>query len=257
MDLNLKGKRALLTGASSGLGFATARLLAAEGAKVAINGRNAEKLELAAKAIGAIAVPGDVADAEVSGRVVVQGAEALGGIDLLFCNAGGPPPGSFESFSDADWLAAVNLSFLSVVRLIRAALPFLRQSKAASVLNVTSLSVKQPIPNMILSNSVRAATVGLTKSLALEMGKEGIRFNSILPGWTATDRATKLIAAGAAAKGITAEEEMAERAKDFPLGRMATPEEFANVAVFLLSPAASYVTGSMIAVDGGAYKGTL
>ena len=257
MDLNLNGKRALLTGASSGLGFATAKLLAAEGAKVVINGRNPEKLERAAREIGAAAIAGDVAELKTPGRVVSQAAEVLGGIDLLFCNAGGPPPGPFESFNDDDWDKAVNLSFLSVVRLIRAALPFLRQSKVASVLNVTSMSVKQPVPNLILSNSVRAATVGLTKSLALELGHEGIRFNSILPGWTATERATKLLIANAAAKGTTVEVETAERAKDFPLGRMATPEEFANMAVFLLSPAASYVTGSMIAVDGGAYKGTL
>lgn len=257
MDLNLNGKRALLTGASSGLGFATAKLLAAEGAKVVINGRNPEKLERAAREIGAAAIAGDVAELNTPGRVVSQAAEVLGGIDLLFCNAGGPPPGPFESINDDDWDKAVNLSFLSVVRLIRAALPFLRQSKVASVLNVTSMSVKQPVPNLILSNSVRAATVGLTKSLALELGHEGIRFNSILPGWTATERATKLLIANAAAKGTTVEVETAERAKDFPLGRMATPEEFANMAVFLLSPAASYVTGSMIAVDGGAYKGTL
>jgi len=257
MNLNLEGKRALLTGASSGLGFATARLLAAEGAKVAINGRDSEKLSRAAREIGAIALSGDLAASEVPARVVAQAAEALDGLDLLLCNAGGPPPGSFESFDDEAWMKAVNLSFLSFVRLIRSALPFLRLSKAASVLTVTSLSVKQPIPNLILSNSVRSATIGLTKSLALELGGEGIRFNSILPGWTATDRATKLIASNATAKGTSVEVEMAARAKEFPLGRMATPEEFANVAVFLLSPAASYVTGSMIAVDGGAYKGTL
>ena len=257
MDLNLKGKRALVTGASSGLGFATARLLAAEGARVAINGRDPEKLDRAAREIGARAVAGDLAMPDIPGRVAAQAAELLGGIDLLLVNAGGPPTGTFDSFDDAAWLRAVDLCFMSAVRLIRAALPFLRKSESASVLTVTSVSVKQPIANLILSNSVRSATVGLTKSLALELGGEGIRFNSILPGWTATDRATKLIASGAAARGRTVEAEMAERSKDFPLGRMATPEEFANVAVFLLSPAASYVTGSMIAVDGGAYKGML
>jgi len=257
MDLELKGKRALLTGASSGLGFATAALLAAEGAKVAINGRDGQKLAQAAARIGAVAIAGDVAAPGVAERVVAEAAQALGGIDLLLCNAGGPPPGRFDSFDDEAWRAAVDLSFLSAVRLIRAALPHLRRSGAASVLTVTSISVKQPLPNLILSNSVRAATVGLTKSLALELGGEGIRVNSILPGWTATDRATKLLAASAAAKGTTIEAEAALRAADCPLGRMGKPEEFAKVAVFLLSPAASYVTGSMVAVDGGAYKGTL
>lgn len=257
MDLKVKGLRALVTGASSGLGFATARLLAAEGARVALNGRDPDKLAKAAREIKAEGFPGDLSEAGVPEAVVARAAEALGGIDLLLVNAGGPPPGSFESFDDGAWAKAVDLCFLSAVRLIRAALPHLRRSGAASVLTVTSVSVKQPIPNLILSNSVRAATVGLTKSLALELGGEGIRFNSILPGWTATERATKLVASSAAAKGTTVEAELAERARDFPLGRMATPEEFAAVAVFLLSPAASYVTGSMIAVDGGAYKGTL
>lgn len=257
MDLKLNGKRALVTGASSGLGFATARLLAAEGARVVLNGRDPDKLARAAREIGAKGVSGDLAEAGTPERVVAEAADILGGIDLLLVNAGGPPPGTFESFDDAAWAKAVDLCFLSAVRLIRAALPHLRRSEAASVLTVTSVSVKQPIPNLILSNSVRAATVGLTKSLALELGDKGIRFNSILPGWTATERATKLLASSAAAKGTTVEAELAERARDFPLGRMATPEEFAAVAVFLLSPAASYVTGSMIAVDGGAYKGTL
>lgn len=257
MDLKVKGLRALVTGASSGLGFATARLLAAEGARVALNGRDPDKLAKAAREIRAEGVPGDLSEAGVPEAVVARAAEALGGIDLLLVNAGGPPPGSFESFDDGAWAKAVDLCFLSAVRLIRAALPHLRRSGSPSVLTVTSVSVKQPIPNLILSNSVRAATVGLTKSLALELGGQGIRFNSILPGWTATERATKLVASSAAAKGTTVEAELAERARDFPLGRMATPEEFANVAVFLLSPAASYVTGSMIAVDGGAYKGTL
>lgn len=257
MDLKLNGKRALVTGASSGLGFATARLLAAEGARVVLNGRDPDKLARAAREIGAKGVSGDLAEAGTPERVVAEAADILGGIDLLLVNAGGPPPGTFESFDDEAWAKAVDLCFLSAVRLIRAALPHLRRSEAASVLTVTSVSVKQPIPNLILSNSVRAATVGLTKSLALELGDKGIRFNSILPGWTATERATKLLASSAAAKGTTVEAELAERARDFPLGRMATPEEFAAVAVFLLSPAASYVTGSMIAVDGGAYKGTL
>ena len=146
---------------------------------------------------------------------------------------------------------------MSHVRLIRAALPHLRKSSAASVLTVTSMSVKQPLANLVLSNSVRAATVGLTKSLALELGKDGIRFNSILPGWTETERVTQLMTARAAANHSTVEAEIAKQSQESPLGRMGQPAEFANAAAFLVSPAASYITGVMLTVDGGMYKGTL
>ena len=166
-------------------------------------------------------------------------------------------PVNLNPFDDETWQKAVDLSFLSHVWLIRAALPHLRRSQAASVLTITSVSVKQPIPNLILSNSIRAATVGLTKSLALELGTEGIRFNSILPSWTETERVTELMNARAKTNATTIEEERVKQAKESPLGRMARPEEFAYVAVFLLSPAASYLTGVMLPVDGGMYKGIL
>jgi 3-oxoacyl-[acyl-carrier protein] reductase len=170
-------------------------------------------------------------------------------------NAGGPPSGKFEALDENAWHTAIQLSLMSHVRLIRAALPFLRQSQAASVLTIASYSVKQPIPNLILSNSVRAATVGLTKSLALELGSEGIRFNSILPGWTETERVHELMQYRARVNGTTVEEEIRKQAADSPFNRMATPQEFANAAVFLLSPAASYITGVLLTIDGGMYKG--
>ncbi len=263
MDLGLQGKRALVTGASRGLGFATALGLAREGCAVAINSRSDEKIAAAAERIapqtGAQVVPlaADVTLPGAAEALVADCVEALGGLDLLVCNAGGPPPGPFESFDDATWQKAVDLALMSQVRLIRAALPYLRQSDAPSVLTVTSYSVKQPIPNLVLSNSVRAATVGLTKSLALELGRDGIRFNSILPGWTETERVTELMSARARANGTTIEEEIAKQSRESPLGRMGKPEEFANAAVFLLSPAAGYITGVMLTVDGGMYKGTL
>ncbi len=262
MDLHLRDKLALVTASSRGLGFATARLLAAEGTRVAINSRNTEKLNEAAGRIHqetgaqAIPFPGDIAKADFPGRLVEEAAAALGGLDILITNAGGPPAGSFESFDDAAWQSAIDLSFLSHARLIRAALPYLRKSKAASVLTITSLAVKQPIPNLVLSNSVRSATIGLTKSLALELGKDGIRFNSILPAWVDTDRVANLARQRAEQKGITVEEEYARQAQDSALGRIASPEEFATAAVFLVSPAASYITGVMLSVDGGLYKAT-
>jgi 3-oxoacyl-[acyl-carrier protein] reductase len=263
MDLKLKNLRALVTGSSRGLGYATALGLASEGCQVVVNSRDLGRANAAAEKIrqrsGAMVsgAAGDVSDPAVPEALVAQAAAQMGGLDLLVTNAGGPPPGRFEIFDDATWQNAVELSLLSHVRLIRAALPLLRQSKAASVLAITSYSVKQPIPNLVLSNSVRAATVGLIKSLALELGGEGIRFNSILPAWTETERVEALMQARAKANGTTVAEEIAKQAKDSPLGRMAEPEEFANAAVFLLSPAASYLTGVMLSVDGGMYKGTL
>ena len=263
MDLGLKGKRALVTGASRGLGYAVAKTLVAEGCNVAINSRDAEKLNAAVEKIeGEYGVPvtalaGDVGNAMSIEKMVKDAVEALGGLDLLVTNAGGPPAGGFESFSEDDWAKAIDLSLMSHVRLIKAALPYLRESDSASVLTITSYSVKQPIPNLVLSNSIRAATVGLTKTLALELGDEGIRFNSILPGWTKTERVAELMGARAQAQNTSVDEEIAKQMIQSPLGRMASPQEFANPAVFLLSPAASYITGVMLTVDGGMYKGTL
>lgn len=262
MDLKLNGKRGLVTGASKGLGYATALGLAKEGVSVAINSRNSESISSAAQKIseesGVQVFPlvGDVADPKVPNRLVDEAVDALGGLDLLATNSGGPPSGKFESFDDQQWQAAVELSFLSHVRLIRAALPYLRQSSAASVLTFTSYTVKQPVPNLILSNSIRAATIGLTKTLALELGSENIRFNSILPAWTETERIYELLEYRAKVNGTTLEEEVKKQATASAFGRMGRPEEFANAAVFLLSPAASFITGTMLTVDGGMIKST-
>lgn len=263
MDIRVKNKKSLITGASRGLGFAIARLLAQEGAEVALNSRSLDNLQEAARNIAAqsgqnpLLLPGDITDPTIPQRMIEQISQTWGELDLLVCNAGGPPSGSFENFDDAAWQKAVELSFFSQVRTIRAALPLLRKSHSASVLTITSYSVKQPIPNLVLSNSIRAATVGLTKTLALELGSSGIRFNSILPAWTDTERVQELMAYRAQKNGTTIEQELARQAQDSPFARLGTPEEFANAAVFLLSPAASYITGTMLTVDGGMYKGTL
>ncbi len=263
MDLKLKGMRALVTGASRGLGFAVALGLAKEGVQVVINSRDAVKLAAAAGRIEQetgcpmVCLPGDVTDPCFPEQLIAQAAGKLAGLDLLVTNTGGPPAGKFESFDDLAWQKAIDLNLISHVRLIRAALPYLRKSVHPSVLTITSYSVKQPIPDLVLSNSVRAATVGLTKTLALELGGEGIRFNSILPAWTKTERIYELLSYRAQANGTTLEEEIRVQARDSVFRRMGTPEEFANAAVFLVSPAAAYITGVMLTVDGGMYKGTL
>ncbi len=263
MDLGLKNKIALVTGASRGLGFATALTLAREGCRVAVNSRSEENAKAAAEKIAsetgtqAIGLAGDVSEIGVAEKLVEGTVRAFDGLDLLLTNSGGPPAGLFESFDEAAWQKAIDLSFTSHVRLIRAALPFLRKSKSASVLTVTSYTVKQPLPNLVLSNSIRMATIGLTKSLALELGQDGIRFNSILPAWTETERVVELMTVRATANKTTVQEETEKQSAQSPLGRMGHPEEFANAAVFLLSSAASYITGAMLSVDGGMYKGTL
>jgi 3-oxoacyl-[acyl-carrier protein] reductase len=263
MDLQLKGKVALVTGASRGLGAATARQLAREGVRVAINARNVERLHATAASIrqetGAqvAVVPGDVGVAADVARLTAETVGQFGGLDILITNAGGPPPGRFDELDDTAWERAITAMLMGAVRLIRAALPYLRQSQAAAVLTLTSYSVKQPLPNLVLSNSVRLAVIGLTKSLALELGPAGIRFNSILPASTETERMEELLADRARRAGVSVDEETRKQVAASPFGRMATPQEFANVATFLCSPAASYVTGVMLAVDGGMYKGTM
>ena len=263
MDLQLKDKRAFVAGSSRGLGFATALTLAREGCLVAVNSREEEKANVAAEKIAgetgtqAFGVAGDVGDAERAGSLIKSAVENLGGLDILITNAGGPPAGSFELFDEETWQKALDTSFMSHVRLIRAALPHLRKSSAPSVLTVTSYTVRQPLPNLVLSNSIRLATIGLTKSLALELGKENIRFNSILPAWTQTERVDELMAFRAQNNNTTVEEEIARLTAEIPLGRIGQPQEFANAAVFLVSPAASFIHGTMLAVDGGIIKATL
>jgi 3-oxoacyl-[acyl-carrier protein] reductase len=262
MDLQLTKKIVLVTGASKGLGFAAAMQFAREGANIILNSRDEQKLGKAAQIIReatqtqVFPIAGDITLPDTVSTLMKEIQQRFGRLDILVCNAGGPPSGSFESFSDEQWASAINLSFMSHVRLIREALPLLRNADFPSVVTVTSVSVKQPIDHLILSNSVRAATAALTKSLAIELGKENIRFNSILPGWTKTERVQELLAHRVQQNSSSMEEELAKQSSAIPLQRMAEPEEFANALVFLASPAASYITGLMLTVDGGLYKGT-
>lgn len=263
MNLGLKGARVLVTAASRGLGAATARRFSLEGTLVCISSRNLESLQDTAAKINAesanpvFTMPCDVTNPDAVTRMVRNAAETLGGLDVLVTNAGGPPTGTFDDFDAPAWSEAVNLTLLSAVHLIRAALPYLRRSKRAAILTVTSISAKQPVSNITLSNALRPAVIGLTKTLSQELGPEGIRVNSILPGTTETERIRELFESRALKNGSTVDEEREKTAAETPLRRLGTPEEFANAAVFLCSPAAGFINGVALPVDGGWIQATM
>jgi len=263
MDLGLQGKIAVVAASSKGLGKAVAQTLAREGALVTVNGRDAETLRVTAEEIRSeggdvIEIVGDmttVADIEglINGTV-----ERRGGLDLLVCNAGGPPSGNFAAFpDDQPWLDAIELNLMSTLRLMRLAIPHMEARGGGSITNIVSTSVKQPIGHLILSNTARTAVIGLTKTVATEYAGKNIRVNNVLPGSTLTGRITSLAQTRADKAGTTAEVIMDEDAKAIPMGRLGTPQEFANVVAFLASDAASYVTGVSIQVDGGNLKSLL
>ncbi len=261
MDLGLKDKIAIVTASSKGLGKACAVGLAREGAKVVICARNLTDLEKAKAEIenssnnDVLAVQADVTNYDDIKKLVNSTVEKFGTIHILVTNAGGPPAGYFESFSDEDWNNAFNLNFMSTVRLIREVLPFMKSQRWGRIINITSVTVKQPIDNLILSNSIRMSVLGLSKTLALQLAKYNILINNVAPGYTLTDRVKFILEQRAKDTGKTIEEVKSELAKDIPLGRLAEPEELANLVVFLASERASYITGATIPVDGGWIKG--
>ncbi len=256
MDLGLRGKRVLVAAASKGLGRAIAAEFVREGGRVAVCSRDRERIEQVAREIGAEhAVAADVST-EAGCAAFVEGAvKALGGIDVLIVNAGGPKPGKFADLDDAAWQKAFELTLLSAVRLTRLAVPELRRSKG-SILFSTSTSVRQPgspaYGTLMLSNGLRAAVHGLLKTLSTELAADGIRVNAIQPGRISTERIAELDADTAKREGVAVEKVQERFEKGaIPLGRYGTPEEFAAAAVFLASPRASYITGVSLQVDGG------
>jgi len=263
MELGLENKVALVAAASRGLGKASAMALAREGADVVIAARHEPTLLEAAqeiqKSTGARVLPvqADVTVPEDLEHLVRAALEHFQRIDILVNNAGGPRPGVFTDMDDQDWLGAIELNLMSAIRLTRLVLPGMRKRRWGRIINITSISVKQPIPNLILSNTARVGVVAMAKTLATQVAAEGITVNNVCPGYTLTDRVKKLVAAQAQAEGSSVEEIMRRSVSEIPAGRMGRPEELAALVAFLASEQAAYITGVTIQVDGGAYRGLL
>ena len=263
MDLGLKGKVAMVAGASKGLGYATAKALAAEGAIVGIGSRDKAAIDKAAADIsrdtGGIVIPheADVRNADAITAWAASLEQSHGGIDLLYANAGGPPAGSALELADRDWQEAFELLLLSAIRLCRAAVPSMRRRGGGSIVVATSSSVKEPLPNLALSNVMRGGVSSLAKTLSLELAKDRIRVNQLMPGRIDTDRVRHLDEVNAKKAGITPDEQRTKALAAIPAARYGNADEFGRAAAFLLSDAASYITGATLQVDGGLIKGVL
>lgn len=263
MDLGLRNKVAMVGGASRGLGFAVARALAAEGTHVALASRDQGAIDRAATTINAgtggraLAVPADLSQADAISRWVAATSDRFGGVDLLFANTGGPPAGAALGFDDDAWQAAFDLLLMSVVRTVRLVVPSMRARGGGAILVGTSSTVKEPVPSLALSNVMRAGVTALVKTLSLELATDQIRVNTLLPGRISTDRLAQLDAIHARQAGIALAEQQQRGAAAIPLGRYGAPDDFGRAGAFLLSDAASYITGASLQVDGGMLKGLL
>ncbi len=263
MDLGLRGKIAMVGGASKGLGFAVARALAGEGVHVCIASRDATAIQRAADTIRAetggspLPVTADLSRADAIVAWHEATLQQFGGVDLLFVNTGGPPAGSALAFDDRAWQCAFELLLMSVVRSIRAVVPSMTSRGGGAILVGTSSSVKEPLPNLALSNVLRSGVTSLAKTLSVELAPQKIRVNTIIPGRIATDRLRQLDEINANRQGLSLPDHQARAAASIPLGRYGTPDDFGRVGAFLLSDAASYITGASVQVDGGLVKGLL
>jgi 3-oxoacyl-[acyl-carrier protein] reductase len=261
MNLGLKNKVVLVAASSQGIGRATAEAFAAEGCKVAMCARNAETLREAADHIresyqaDVFAEAFDVTDAAAVSRFVSAVAAQFGSVDICVTNAGGPPAKGFLDASLEDWQHAIDVNFLSNVYFAREVIPHMQKKHWGRIITITSITTKQPVADLVLSNAVRAGVVGLVKSLANEFGKDGILVNNVGPGFTATDRLKELAAARSSTTGKSQQEIFDGWAADAPVKRLGEPREVAETIVWLASEAASYITGQTILVDGGMYKG--
>ncbi|MEJ5308931.1 MAG: SDR family oxidoreductase [Anaerolineae bacterium] len=263
MDLMLKGKTALVTAASRGLGYAVAQTLAREGAHIALCARNAATIQEAARTLaretGATVLPvvADVAHPADVRRLVDETITRFEHIDMLFINAGGPAPGHFADLTMEQWESGIQLTIQSTLRLAYAVVPLMRAQGGGSILANTSVTVRHPLDGLTISNALRTAVIGLVKTLSIELGPHNIRVNAIAPGWTRTERVNEILRARMEQNTSSLEEEAAKITTEVPLRRMADPVEFARAATFLLSPAASYITGVTLLVDGGMARAVL
>ncbi|MEW5982153.1 MAG: SDR family oxidoreductase [Acidobacteriota bacterium] len=261
MDTGLRGKVALVCAASRGLGRASAMALAAEGARVAICARHMPTLEATAGEIQAatgtevLAIAADVSRRSDVTRLVEQAAAHFGAIDILVTNAGGPKAGLFTALTESDWRDAIDQLLMSTVMLTMEVVPHMRRRGGGRIISITSISARQPVAGLILSNALRPAVTGLSKSLANELARDGILVNAVAPGYTRTGRVIELAEATARREGITTEEVEKRTVQHIPLGRMAEPDEVASAVVFLASNQAAYVTGVTLTVDGGYVRG--
>ncbi len=257
MELGVGGRVVLVGGASQGIGFACARALAREGCRVALVARREEPLERATAELAeetgatAIAVPADLATSEGVGRAVAETTRRLGSPTVLVANAGGPPLGRFDDFSDDDWQHAFDLVLMSKIRLIRAVLPGMRAAGWGRIVAVESLTVKQPLPRFVLSNALRLASVGMLKTLSREVAAQGITVNAVLPGATLTERLLPGYRSRAEAEGMPLDEVLAREARKVPVGRLGSPDDLGAAVAYLCSEAARQVTGALLQVDGG------
>jgi 3-oxoacyl-[acyl-carrier protein] reductase len=252
MDLGLKGCRALVAGASKGLGKACATSLIGEGARVFICSRNRKEIEETAAEIKAEGyLDADVSRPEEVSRLVAKATELLGGLDILVTNAGGPPTAPFDKAPDKDWDIAYQLNLMSAVRLIREALPVLKASGRGRIINLTGYGVKEPMTDLVVSDSVRAGVTVMAKTIASDLAPFGITVNNIAPGPIMTDRLIEILAARAKSLGISVEEQFKRFAETIPVRRMGQPKEIGDLCAFLCSPQAGYLTGQAIVVDGG------
>ena len=256
MDLGLAGRRALVTASSRGLGRACAEALAAEGARVFMSSRDPASLRAAAEEIGAAGLRvADMTSADEIDTLCQEAISSLGGLDVLVVNAGGPPMGDFASTGDGAWRNGHELMLMSAVRVIRNTLPHLVASEQGRILIITSISGRQPIPTLILSNSYRAAVTAMAKTLSLEVAPRGVTVNCLAPDAILSDRIRDLHAAAAGRRGVPLDQHLAEHARSLPMGRFGRPLEFGRTCAFLCSAHAGYITGQTLGVDGGSLRG--